>query len=717
MVWKPVISSINEVKINGYVPHTDVTEDGIVFSVVVPEGKKASLLLYEKGSRKVRCEIPFPEEMCLGHVYAMRVSGIPWEKLEYNYKIGGEVITDPAAQIVSGLERFGVKRGQDPHGVRGGFLSQDFDWEGEKPLRIPYRESIFYELHVRGFTKTRSSKVRHKGTFLGLTEKIPYLKELGITAVVLMPCYEHDEIMEEDPRAGWRPEGLRELVAGTALPVSAIEKPVKGGEEKAEKAEAAKEDQQKEISGNEGDPESPADQNAEQPSENLNAEESSGIPNAEASAKGIETGGGKTDPSKSPGYRVNYWGFGPGWFFAPKRSYSASADPGNEMRSMVHEMHKAGIEVILEMAFPEGTDPAYMQAVLLWWAQRYHIDGFLLYASKDDLIAVAKSPALSDVKLITDYFPTARMYPQGRPFTFRNLAECNLGFRQDARRLLKGDHDRLTDFVQRTRANPKDSAVINAMTSHDGFTMMDLVSYNDKHNEENGEQNHDGAVTEYSWNCGTEGPTKKKECLKIRMRQIRNAFAMMLLSQGTPMLLAGDEMGNSQDGNSNAWCYDNEKTWIDWSGSKNKSELFDFVKRLIAFRKAHPLLHQEKELTGKNAGGFFPDVSCHGANAWFASFDPEERSVGMMYCGRENPEGDAEAASDGEGGGSFVYCAYNFHWETRQLALPYLPQGRQWHVEIDTFEENGNVSEDLGREGAEVKSILVPGRSILVLVG
>jgi glycogen operon protein len=675
--WNPQVTNIHDLKISGFVPHTDVTKDGILFSVVVPEGSKASLLLYEKGSERVKCEIPFSDEPSLGRVYAMLVSGVPADRLEYNYRIGGKVVTDPSAQIISGLNRYGELSCRREHQIRGAFLNRAFDWgENEKRLRIPYSESVFYELHVRGFTKSRTCKVKNRGTFLGVTQKIPYLKELGVTAIVLLPCYEFDEVMPDTSRTGWRPEGLRELVAGASLPQSALE----------------------------------------------------------ALPEGTVV---KTEDAQDGGYRINYWGFGPGWLFAPKRSYCATDSPADEFRTMVKLLHEAGIEVIMEMSCPEGTDPAYMQACLLWWREIYHVDGFLMLASQDDVNAVAKSPALSDVKLISDYFDTSRMYPKGRPYQFRNLAEYNVGFRYDARRFLKGDSDCLQSFVSRCRYNPKDAGVVNAIAGHDGFTLFDLVSYNDKHNDANGENNRDGALNEFSWNCGVEGASRKREIMRLRMKQMKNALAMVMLAQGTPMICAGDEMLNSQQGNTNPYCIDSEVSWVQWSGTKDAVSLHDYVKELIMFRRTHPLLHQKVELTGSSLGGFFPDFSCHGSNAWFASFDQQERSVGMMYCSQD-PDREAvyqketklrkearKLKKDSEevkfpSGESYLYVAYNLHWEKRQLALPYLPSGREWHVVIDTSIDRFSKEEEkvcgCGQDEKE-KCVDMPGRSIRVLVG
>ncbi len=750
---KPVVTYNGDLKISSFVPHTEVTASGILFSVAVPEGKSASLLLYEKGREKVMAEIPFPQNPEFGRIFRMHVEGISADEIEYNYKIGGKIVTDPAAQIVRGLEPFGAKSERSPHRIRGGFINMDFDWNGDKPLKIPYRDSIFYELHVRGFTRHRNAKVKHKGTYSGLIEKIPYLKELGITAVVLLPAYEFDEIIEDDGRLGWRPEGLRELLAGNALPPSAMLMPsdIASKESAAYKSDAAgdkseKTDSDKSVEKAEKIEKTDPDKNGNKaekirktgPEE---SEKKTGKTGEEAREKGKKSGedtSGEAE-SKTVGYtaendepktaktssgkvkkeqevRLNYWGFGAGWFFAPKSSYSSSPDAADEFRLMVRSLHEAGIEVIMEMSFPEGTDISFMRASLLWWRQVYHIDGFYLMGSQDEINSAVKSAALCDIKFFSDYFDTKKLYPKGRPFAFRNLAECNPGFRTDARQLLKGNENQLRAFVERTRYNPKDSAVVNTICSHNGFTLMDLVSYNDKHNEDNGEQNHDGAPTEYSWNCGVEGPCRRRDITRLRVRQIKNAYAMMLLAQGTPMILAGDEMGNSQHGNSNAYCTDSELTWLEWQNTKLSQELSSFLKKLIVFRKEHAVLHSEKELTGTNSGGFFPDFSCHGNNAWFASFDQQDRSIGLMYSNRIKPGGPEDNGGNADAVEfSYIYVAYNFHWREQKLALPYLPQGRKWHVALNTGEDCVCAKDD--EKEAEVKYIEVPGRTVIVLEG
>jgi len=671
MTGKPDVTVLHGLRVGDCVAHAQAGPDGITFSVCVPEGETATLLLYEKGGAEPVCEIALPEGSGAGEIRAVRVSGLDPLTTEYNYRIGGRIVTDPAAQAVRGLTVYGDRSLRGEHQIRAGFAKEDFDWDGDKAPRIPFSESVLYQLHVRGFTKAAGSKVKKRGTFAGLTEKIPYMKDLGITGIVLLPAYEFDEITAQEGREGWRPQGLKEMVEGAALPAGAR------------------------------DPE-----------------------------KAVLPHGYRRAEKKTREGRLNYWGFGPGWYFAPKRSYCAGDVPEDEFRSMVRAFHQAGIEVLMEFSFP-AADPAFMQAALAWWVQFYHVDGFFLLADQADCNAVARSPLLRGVKLVSDYFPTDRIYPGGRRGTYRHLAECNHGYRQDVRCMLKGDADRLEAFVGRTRYNPKDAAVINTITGHDGFTLMDLVSYNDKHNEDNGEQNHDGAPTEYSWNCGVEGPTRRRDVTTLRMRQIRNALAMLLLSQGTPMLLAGDEFGNSQSGNNNPYCHDGPLTWLNWPSTRQAEQIRAFAKEMIALRARLPLLHREAALTGNNAGGFYPDFSCHGREAWFASFDEQDRHVGLMYCGGE-PE-------------SYLYCAYNFHWDARTLALPYLPDGWTWQCVLDTAQPGAPDRAQAGRTEAEAaavteesgpdaatdgkadgkadekaatpRELVLPGRSIRVLVG
>ena len=321
--------------------------------------------------------------------------------------------------------------------------------------------------------------------------------------------------------------------------------------------------------------------------------------------------------------------------------------------------------------------------------------------------ALAQDPLLSHTKIFSEGFALDEIYEEKAVPAFRNLAEYNDGFMLDARRFLKGDEGQLTAITSRARRNPKRNGVINYMANHNGFTLTDLVTYDEKHNEANGEANRDGTDVNYSWNCGEEGPSRKKRLLKLRSRQLRNAFVILLLSQGTPLIYAGDERGNSQSGNNNAWCQDNELSWIPWKTGKTETALLEFVKGLIAFRKAHPVFHQDRELqmTDYLSCGY-PDVSYHGRQAWFGDFENYSRSVGILYAG-DYVEDD------------FFYVAYNMHWMPHEFALPGLPADRKWRIALDTGLEG---TEGIFQEGEEEileeqRKVTVPERTILVLVG
>ena len=272
------------------------------------------------------------------------------------------------------------------------------------------------------------------------------------------------------------------------------------------------------------------------------------------------------------------------------------------------------------------------------------------------------------------------------------------------RRFLKGDEDTLHQALRRMRCNPVQNGVINYITSYEGFSLADLVSYDRKHNEANGEDNQDGNPYNASWNCGVEGPTRKRTILQLRKRQMKNALALLLFSQGTPMLTAGDEFGQSREGNNNPYCQDNEISWLNWKLTEKNKDFLDYTKELIALRKAHPVFHQSRELTLMDyAACGYPDLSYHGKDAWRLMADRLNREAGLMYCGRYAPKDRAQEDD-------FFYIAMNMHWEPQRLALPDLPAGMRWEKVLDT---QGDVVET--QADPLIKSITVPGRCIQVL--
>ena len=600
------------------------TPSGLRFVFACPARQKAEVEILQKETDQIVTKAEFSPVPYGGNLQEAFVPftdlGIgaknKWEStsscLQYVFRADDKVVIDPRAQLVLGRVPYADMSERSPLKIRAGFCEHQYDWgEDKSPLNIPYENVVAYYLHVRGFTMDAASHVRHRGTFLGLREKIPYLKDLGVNQVILMPAYEYEEVMEKKgkPRAG----------------------------------EEAK--------------------------------------------------------------KLNYWGYTKSWYFAPKAGYSFGPRPDMEFRDMVKALHLAGIEIVMEFSFPDEVPADLALGALLWWAQEYHIDGFRLLARNEICKLAASCQQLAGTKLLSPYFddPVTADEPDYKQpqvqAVYRNLADCNTGYRTDCRRILKGDEGMLQSFIGRVRHSRKQVACVNYLTDHDGFTLWDLVSYDRKHNEENGEQGTDGAATEYSWNCGVEGPSKKQSVQALRLRQAKNALAMLLLSRGTPMLLAGDEFGNSQGGNNNPYCIDSAVTWLNWSSRKKDKELHDFVKALIAFRKAHPVLCEadKGEGTFRNEKGY-PFFSCHTNRAWYTNTEQQDRHVGMMYCSREDQKD------------TYLYVAYNFDWEEQEFALPYLPEGMNWKAVLSTDPACVDMP------GPE-RSVLLPGRSITVLEG
>ncbi len=600
--------------------------DDISFTVAVPDKKRCSLLLYEKGSREVAASIPMGSSVRFGDMRSLLVEKLPAEKYEYNYLIDGHVVTDPYAPGVSGREIWGSPA-EEEGAVRGRLCFEEYDWGQDKPLHLPWEEIVGYAAHVRGFTKHPSSRVRAKGTFAGAAEKIPYLKELGINQLELMPVYEFSETTDFREACGSR----------------------------------------------------------------------------------------FCRPAGQGGERLNYWGYTRGFYFAPKASYSATGDPVRELKDLVRKLHENGIELILEFYFPKDTKTYLILDCIRYWVLEYHIDGVHINRDYAPVEVLAQDPLLSHTKIMTESFRMAEIYEDKYVPSYRNLAEYNGGFQITARRFLKGDEGQVAEFTQRVRRNPQTCGMINYMVSHNGFTLADLVSYDEKHNEANGEENHDGTDFNYSWNCGEEGPSRRKRVLKMRRQQMRNAAAFLLLSQGTPMLYGGDEVGNSQSGNNNVYCQDNEMSWINWRAGKADVLFLEYIRKLIAFRRRHPVFCQgtELRLTDYLSCGC-PDVSYHGKRAWFGNFETGSRSVGILYAGNY-----VGANSGGELQDDTFYAAYNMHWTPQELALPALPGKKKWRLAVDTSLEG---ADGICPEGQEIlledqRTIVVPERTVMVLIG
>jgi len=608
-----------------YQPGVRKTKKGVCFTVAVPDKKRCSLLLYQKGSEEVAASIPMGSSLRYGDIRSLWIEEFPAECYEYNYLIDGQVVTDPYAGCVCGREHWGepiLRPGQ----IRGKIIAADYDWEGDRQLHIPYEDAVIYAAHVRGFTMHPSSGVRAKGTFAGIQEKIPYLKELGINQLELMPVYDFAETPVRD------------------------------------------------------------NQSRQQQSLSIQGEP-----------------------------KLNYWGYTAGYYFAPKASYAATGNPVEEFKDLVKALHRNGIELTLEFYFPGGTNAALILDCIKYWVLEYHIDGVHINRDGAPVEVLAQEPLLSHTKIMTEGFRMDAVYGDKYLPAYRNLAEYQDTFMLSARRFLRGEEGQTREFIRCTERNPGQHGVINYMAGHNGFTLLDLVSYNEKHNEANGEGNRDGTNYNYSWNCGEEGPSRQGLVQRLRARQLRNAFAFLLLAQGTPLIYAGDERGNSQFGNNNAYCQDNETSWVNWRPEESEEFLPEYVKTLLAFRREHPVFHRRKELcmTDYLSCGY-PDVSYHGKRSWFGDFEYYSRGTGVMYAGNY-----IEAESGGSRRDDFFYVAYNMHTTPHTFALPDLPGKKEWRIAIDTGVEGiGGIyakGKEVKLEGQRI--LTVPEHTVMVLIG
>lgn len=603
---------------NTYPMGLTMIEGGIHISVAAA-ARTCVLVLYGPAAGKMEdiVRIPFPEECRFGDVWEMTVRADGIDRYCYMLELDGKLTPDPCGRSFHGRDQWG-KTEQVHAPLKAVIGRQDFDWEGDRPLRLPYEDCVIYHAHVRGMTKHPSSGVKDKGTFGALTDKIPYLKGLGITTLELMPVTEFQEVV------------VPESVDGNPY-----------GEEE-------------------------------------------------------------------PTGKLNYWGYAPAYLYAPKASYCRTKDPVTELKTLVKELHRAGIELVLEMYFTGKERPASVLEAVRYWVREYHLDGVHLVGQAPTWL-LANDPYLTGIKLWAVSWDGASC----EPGSARRLGEYNDGFMIDMRRVLKGDEEQMNNLIFRNKRNPAAYGVINYMANVNGFTLMDLVSYERRHNEANGENNQDGSEYNFSWNCGVEGPTRKKKLLELRKKQLRNAYLLVLLSQGTPLILAGDEFGNSQGGNNNAYCQDNETSWLNWNQLRTNRDLYEFVKYAIAFRKAHPVFHMASEprVMDYLACGH-PDISYHGEKAWFPEFENFRRQMGIMYCGEYGklPDGTAD---------DYFFVTYNMHWEPHEFALPNLPRKKKWYMAFNTDdkESGGYYRQGEEPELADQKQFLAPPRTIVVLIG
>jgi glycogen operon protein len=667
-----------------------VRREGLNFSVFSKHATSVTLVLFRPGEEEPLAQLPLdPRYNRTGDVWHVLVEGVD-PGVEYGFRADcqpnpspellrfdpGRLLLDPYSKAVSGLDTWADQPGEDRLGrMRSRTVDEEFDWGHEHPLGIPLADSIIYEMHVRGFTRHPSSDVAHPGTFRGVVEKIPYLRDLGVTAVELMPVTEFDED-DNDRRNPLTGERLRNFWG--YQPVSFF----------APKASY-------------GGPGGPG-QAVLEFKEMVRALHEAGI---EVFLDMVFNHTGEGD-ERGPTFCWRGLDNPTYYLLEPKTGrYLNFSGTGNTMNCN----HPVARHMIL--------------AALRYWVTEMRVDGFrfdlasILGRGRDGevlpnppiLEAIAADPVMAHVKLIAEAWDAAGLYQVGTFPSWGRWAEWNGHFRDDVRRFAKSDEGMARSLATRLAGSPdlyRGSGrapwhSINFVTCHDGFTLEDLVSYDERHNEANGEEGRDGHPENLSWNCGQEGPSSSPAIQALRARQSRNFLTLLFLSQGVPMLLGGDELGRTQQGNNNAYCQDNEISWVDWSLLETNRGLFTFVSRLIRFRKAHRSLRRRTFYEDEKR----PPLSWHGTRLGHPDWDGESRSLGMHIEARD--------------GDDPLYLFANAHWEPRQFELPPLKAPRRWRRFVDTSLEPGADAAEPGAEPPlpSAKAYVAGPRSVVVLVG
>lgn len=640
-----------------------IHEGGVQFVIFSRRATDMRVLLYDTVDQPEPTEIiPFdPELNRWGDVWSVFVPGVgdgqlyhvqadgPWDP-DHGLRFDGRAkLIDPYAKALAGDFLPG-----EPGTIRPPkcvVVNDEFDWQGDRHLRRSLHETIIYELHVRGFTRDKSSRVSHRGSYLGLIEKIPYLQSLGVTAVELMPVFEFPT-NDAFGGPGERPEywGYDPL---------AFFAPHRGYAHGAEPGCQVQEFKEMVLALHRAGIEVILDVVF-----NHTAEGNENGPTL--SFKGLENpvyymldNGGRT-----------------------YRNYSGCGNTFNGNHPIVREM---------------------IFNCLRHWVHNYHIDGFrfdlasILSRNRDGelvpnpplLESIAEDPLLADTKIIAEAWDAAGAYQVG---TFGSLrwAEWNGHYRDDLRRFWRGDPNMVgplatrlagsSDLYEASGRRPWHS--INFITSHDGFTLNDLVSYNEKHNENNGEDNRDGDNNNYSYNYGAEGPSRRSAVESVRLRQIKNMMASLLLSQGVPMLLAGDECRRTQGGNNNAYCQDNETSWFDWRLIEKNAGLVRFCESLIAFRRSEPTVRQIDFLRGRVAGASpLLDVSWFSPSGGQVDWLGDSRSL-ICLLGAV-PQTDLQSPPN-----HHVLLLIHSGTDSRHFVVPTAARSLDWRLFLNTAAES-----------------------------
>lgn len=661
-------------------PGATALPGAVNFTVQSSHATAISLVLFAPESDTPFAVLPYPDHYRIGHVWSMIVFDLDITAFEYAFQVDGPVdaakgfvfdqtkfLLDPWAKAVTGQSAWGKNKGNF---YKARVVQDDFDWGQAFQPEIPMEALIIYELHVRGFSIDPSSGVVHPGSFAGIKEKIPYLKALGINAVELMPVFEFDEYGSGRDVGGtrlldyWGYNTLSFMTPNTSY--AATDVPGREGDELKSLVKA------------------------------LNA---NGIEVILDVVFNHTAEGGEGGPF------ISFKGFDNTVYYmlTPDGHYYNFSGCGNTLNCN----HPVVRQMILNC--------------LRYWVIHYRVDGFrfdlasILGRNEDGspnldpplLESLAYDPILGKVKLIAEAWDAGGLYQVGSFPAFNRFAEWNGKYRDDMRSFLKGDDGKAEAAALRLTGSPdlyhpelRQNASINFLNCHDGFTLYDLYAYNTKHNEANGWDNTDGDNNGLSWNCGAEGETDDPQVLALRRRMIKNAWVALMGSRGTPMFFAGDEFGNSQSGNNNAYCQDSPLSWLDWSLTEKNKDLLDFATFMIHFRKAHPVIWKN---TGSCSLGF-PAISLHGLKPWVRTFAWEEKMAGVLFAGRS-----ADGKTD-----DIVYIAINAYWMAQTVDLPLLLGHAVWHQVVHTAETPSFVPED--QAPALSNTLTLAPRSAVVLI-
>ena len=674
--------------LNGATP----LQNGVNFTIHTCGGTSCELLLFHRAQEEPFAVLPFPEAYKIGDVYSMIVYGLNIDEFEYAYRVDGpycpekgllfdknKILLDPYAKAVAGQRTWGIRW---DHTYHARVVKDRFDWGDMPQSKKELCDLIIYELHVRDFTHHPSSGVQHRGTFSGLMEKIPYLKELGINAVELMPIFEFDETMNSRTVDG---KQLLECwgynTVGFFAPNSSYAAANEHNQEGTELKTLIK------------------------------ALHDNGIEVI------LDVVFNHTAEGNEKGNTFSFKGFDNNIYYmlTPDGNYYNFSGCGNTLNCN----HPVVQQLILEC--------------LRYWTINYRVDGFrfdlasILGRNEDGspmnnpplLRTLADDSILSNVKLIAEAWDAGGLYQVGSFPASGRWAEWNGRYRDSLRSYLKGDSwnawdaawsisgsgDLYGGYYDNTHSNYAGyNSCVNFLTCHDGFTLYDLYAYNDKHNEANGWNNTDGANDNRSWNCGAEGETDDPEVLSLRRRMIRNACAVLMCSRGTPMFLSGDEFGNTKFGNNNSYCQDNITSWLDWRMLEKNKDLFEFFKFMIAFRKKHPVIH--KQLPTSVCG--MDPIHTHNLNAEETDIPRDARTFCVSFAGYDKEKGKDD----------LIYIAVNTFWEDVTITLPNLHGRGAWHLSVNTYGDgNGQYCYSEGQEVRIDRSFVMRPRSVAVFTG